>query len=854
MINSELATGRSISSSSFVQSNFAQSEKIQPKPVLTDAGFVIKDRNTFNAQVYSDTARPFSFVIPSYASGILNTSKPTSNLSPLPSDLLHPPSETSNRIPTTTLNSIVTEAITQQRVITSTPVTQRRSSITTTQADEITTTIQPEHSTIVPLRQNTVFSTIVPLASFTPFGAKATAFGTGATATRTAQTTLRSTPTAKSFNPFGSTTQTPPRFNFVLNSKREEVLGNQRPGYAVRPDGSIDTDALPFNAKNTQQILTATFLSTTAKPLTTHNLFESTTKVPDDIPNTTFIPTTVRSAAIHQQNTNFTHNPWLNQFTPNQNAQKPGQKVPFVPSANNPFLSQTTFNRLPTTTQIPFETTTQAAFTGFVSFTNGVPSKNGLQAVSNPQNKPNGNVFGNGNFNTNTNSNGFGKPNSFVNGNGVRDRVPVTTTTTTTLAPTFSIDVRDQFTDNTAKPFNTFIPTTTISNTVTPSFFNNFGEKTTNQMNQRTTNFPDLNTASTFNHLNNQPVNKNPTNFLGTTQSRINVRNSTFAPIIPNTANAQRAQNSQSSQNSLNALNNFNAKNALNAVNGQNEIHVPENDLLPPFDDTQKVAATIYTTVKPLSTFQTTRIVTTLPPFRIQTTTIPTTTRIPTTFPTTIETTTTTTTSSFTKQNELSTIVNKPSQDLLPPPPVVLLSSTTTAAAAVNQSVQLPLRSSFPALNKTTVSVHKSPAITLPTDDLLPPFSFELHKTSTNTVNTPTIAPPPSSFSTELDSNPFLPELDLNPFLPPFGIASRQPTANNPITSTPSTINTASARIPLAESPFDYQRPSIPFIIGNPVKASANANVQGSANTKYTGGFGAPPGILTPYDNLNGNQ
>ncbi|XP_055314608.1 mucin-2 [Sitodiplosis mosellana] len=719
-------TGRSINSGAFVQTNFEQNEKNHQKPLITTTGFTFNSKNSVTTQANFETTKPnfettIPFVIPSYASGILEKipTVPSPKLT-TPSELLQPPIEQANGavtqpsgwavfrgIPTTALNSFDAETttlspVTQQRFGAS-PVTPRSNFNANARG---TTTNQPKRS---------VFTQIATIAQAPiQFGTKVT------TPVQTSTTTLKST-TAFISN-FEKVT-TVPAFGF--DSARDEVLGNQKPGYAIKADGSIDSQALPPEFRNQFRNPFTTTQFTRAIPSSKLKSFEK--------------PTTISTAS-----TNFTNNAWLQQTTPFAQIPKQNPK-PFEPSVTNPFLSHTTPVQVATTTNFLFDTTTQPI---------------GQKVI----------------------------------GGGVRDRLPITTT----LAP------RDQFTHGPkSTQFNTFQPTA--------------AKKSTQFNTSKPTSGPQPTQFNTF----------QPTNAPKSTQFNTFPPTTTFSPFT--TTFNKFAQKSSSPVTQSTTFNGFNNNkigvtqttttkqpviNRLpNAPSGL-VIQVPEVNVLPPFRDGEstKFPAAFQTT----KTQTTAKTLTTLPLTQAPTTT---TTRAPvrvTTFPPTLPPTTN---AFVTRQNQPSPVVNKLNQELLPP---------------VDMAT-------------SSVTVHKSPAISLPSDDLLPPVT---------TVNTK-----PSTDKPTKESKPseFLPQLDLNPFTAPFsGSAAAAPSTTATATATATTTRRPApnaAQSSLADSPFDYKKPAKAFVIQANVQGGAQQQrpqqqqSQSNINTKYTGSFGAPPGILTPYDN-----
>lgn len=121
-----------------------------------------------------------------------------------------------------------------------------------------------------------------------------------------------------------------------------------------------------------------------------------------------------------------------------------------------------------------------------------------------------------------------------------------------------------------------------------------------------------------------------------------------------------------------------------------------------------------------------------------------------------------------------------------------------------------------------------------PNNDLLPPLSAE---SSTNFVKNETT----NSSLEIINNNPFLPTLDINPFLAPFSSNQAQ-TVPQQISSIPSLDDSTTTK------------PNVQYNFPSKFDNSALRNnfftspITQVKDFKYTGGFGAPPGILSPHD------
>lgn len=121
-----------------------------------------------------------------------------------------------------------------------------------------------------------------------------------------------------------------------------------------------------------------------------------------------------------------------------------------------------------------------------------------------------------------------------------------------------------------------------------------------------------------------------------------------------------------------------------------------------------------------------------------------------------------------------------------------------------------------------------------PNNDLIPPLSSE------SSINDRTN----SSF--EISNNPFLPKLDLNPFLAPFSsnLAQTVPQQSSSIPSLD--VSTTKEPHQQSYSPTKFDNKALQ----KKILAAPITQVNGF---KYTGGFGAPLGILSPH-NRNFNK
>lgn len=178
----------------------------------------------------------------------------------------------------------------------------------------------------------------------------------------------------------------------------------------------------------------------------------------------------------------------------------------------------------------------------------------------------------------------------------------------------------------------------------------------------------------------------------------------------------------------------------------------------------------------------------------------------------------------------------------------------TTIFQPVTQSIALPSNDLLPPLSiglptqiPNNSSINNSTTGTKPfllSNDLLPPLDIGLSsiKAAENISSTTITTTPISS------GNPFLPSLDLNPFLPPFSFA---PVAvvNEPTTPLPS-LNVRSQQSTTI-SPIIQSNKVAPSFNGTFNKNGFRQTFFQSSNAsgfKYTGGFGGPPGILSPRD------
>ncbi|XP_031640525.1 mucin-3A-like [Contarinia nasturtii] len=335
------------------------------RPIRSNNGF-FKSNRIQEKHANFETTKPLPFVIPSYASGILKSRPIASNVSP-PSQFLLPPIVTNVYNADTTTKSFSTTILNSNEPETTTtllPLTQRFSSSSVTQRsnfDGKIDTIQPKP--FASTQKPSSFTPSIPKTSF-QFNIKSTTPPPPLSKTTiTATTTTKTTATFHKFGEFEKST-----FGLGFRQSRRDdeildILGNQKPGYAIRPDGSIDSEALPQWSNFDGKIQRPKFIQdsstkfTTEIPTTTVTISRNSSPTK---PTTTTI--TTKLIATTKVSKNFTHNPWLQQATP------------FHQITFKPFIPSTTFT---TTTDFPLETTTQSFFKGISQFPNGIVAQFG---------------------------------------------------------------------------------------------------------------------------------------------------------------------------------------------------------------------------------------------------------------------------------------------------------------------------------------------------------------------------------------------------------------------------------------------------------------------------------------------
>lgn len=326
VISSDVANGRSISSGSIIQTNSAPNDKAQEKPIAS-IKFGIKDVNSLNEV----NTKPISFVIPSYASGIISENITTHREAVIPSlDLLPPIAN--NSINASVVNTIT--RILEQELLP--PLFDKAPGSNGFEASQETTALPTTESseTSTP-QQTTLLIGTQKYTSTTPFQLKSTTTALPTIKPTEQQITTKSTlPTTKPVHTFEKTTSLPPLFN----QQRNQILGFQLPGFAIRPDGSIDSNATPFRHASHEKPKAFAFTT----PLAT--TYQTTT---NEIPTQ---PITTSS--------NYSNNPWL-QNTPSNAGQ-------YTISKSNPFL---TGRILPNDRSSTPATTTVNAIVNFVKST-----------------------------------------------------------------------------------------------------------------------------------------------------------------------------------------------------------------------------------------------------------------------------------------------------------------------------------------------------------------------------------------------------------------------------------------------------------------------------------------------------
>lgn len=852
---SEVASGRSISSGSFA--NINQNDK----PLKTTGFGGFKEKNSFNGQVNGKTSSsPIPFVIPSYASGIIFRDSDN------------------DRSPQVEIQPAI---------------------------NVLSKTIGPEEASKFPGPDYTTVSTynqITPGANFNSFQQKpfASLQTTPSTAPAEEQNIAPFQPVATTSAPSQfNTKQTAnePRFSDI--NKRIDILGLQSPGYAIRSDGSIDSDAIPPN-----------FIGVTnfaSNPLNSLN-FEA--------------PTTTqrisRTTQNHFGNPRFTQAPLSN-------------AVPrFIPSADNPFLprqsnlfASTDKSTIAGTTQPPytmFQPSTQTAFKGFTSFANGTPVKSGLQAG---QNVPAFNGFNNFNNRNSVGAfaplnNNIANPSAFSTSapkfmfnhgnnnlsnqllsrqsnnelsNNVQQQAQQKTPFVINLdsgarLPTFGgteIPTKSPQTDVTTKFASSFIttPPTTVPTYRAPAGFS-FSAFSPTTATQTTTTTP----RSTFSTL-------FPSRLFSTTPP-------TIAPSVQ--GNALTLNSNQPSLELLPPVDsNAPPKSAFAAINepgSQTKLNAPAvNNRNQQTFGAAKSPNMVNTTPKS-STFSAVPV--TRGPVKFTTSVNQFPSKFSTIFPTPTTKAATTIPPSV-QFNKPTSNALQPSLDLLPPSDANTQTRADIApsndvmenkASSTSPSVDLPYNELLPPsntqkpnsqlanTNTVTTTTFKPFSIKAFTTTNLPPITTTNVPATTITERSPIkpelelnpFLPPIGSASistgTEqnnyttitLEQNPFLPRLDLNPFLPPFEFSIKATDAP-PIASASTTIDMKTATAP---SQFSFAPASQATVFGNVAKSQNSPNVATSAqksqhqpqpttafNTKYTGGFGGPPGILAPFDNNN---
>lgn len=161
------------------------------------------------------------------------------------------------------------------------------------------------------------------------------------------------------------------------------------------------------------------------------------------------------------------------------------------------------------------------------------------------------------------------------------------------------------------------------------------------------------------------------------------------------------------------------------------------------------------------------------------------------------------------------------------------ITTTETSNPIEKATIQPTNQTHLTFFEPVTDSITVKTPPNFPNNDLLPPLSSE---SSINAVENNNETSP-----LEIFNNPFLPTLDLNPFLAPFSSHLAQ-TVPQQISSIPSLdVSTTTKSNIQSTFPSKFDNSALRKSIF--VKPITQVNY-----FKYTGGFGAPPGILSPHD------
>lgn len=847
---SEVASGRSIRGGSFRQTNDNNNFNPNERPLRT-TGFAFKARNSFGGQTngVDGQTSPIPFIIPSYASGIIfrnsdNDKSPQVEIQPaidVASKTIGPEEESAAAASNGRRDFDSTTTSTFKRITPTTNVNLVNSFERKTFAPPLQTTSFFKTSTVTQasIAQNEI-QNISPI--------------------QTVSTTLSPfAPSQINTMPTIDKTTSEPRFSDI--TKRIEILGLQAPGYAIRNDGTIDSEAIPPNfVINTNTNFASNNLnpldfdaSAAAASATTQMTHTTTPRVTRTTQHQHFLPT---------QFIPSNDNPFL----PHR---KSKQNLNATPAPFNSFKSSTKTNTFKGFTT--FATNTQSAQfstvnnnnrnnqhaigNGFASFapqtsTNPSPfSKNGIN--QNSPNQANG-QFGNQlnsrqsknynelSFNAQQQAQRKNQPQIVLNLDNRARLPPFGIAETTTTFPASS-----SFGASTTKRVQSFA-NSAIPTAKAPAGFSfaAFAKTSTTKPTPRTRIVPTTNVPTTFSTIFPSkytfitiPTTVSP--FVA--QSNESLSLDTAEPSIellpPVSSNTADAKSAFAPINEAGAL--IRSKSpafSAGATNRNQQQQQPSNGIKPFNANNSPPKVNNGFTAFPITTTRTTTkkaTVTTKSPIRYRpafTTT---------TFKFTTTTRTPTATAAETAINTTPFAPNAKAQapytDLLPP---IELDSQT------KESSFIPSTNAF-----------EQSSISLPNNDLLPPLSFDAQTQNLQSSNAPStnsilrtsnaddasvaaagvVRATTTTTGTKAEQQQNSDqdtELDLNPFLPPVDSISKSPTATNAESN--SEKNNEYTTITLEQNPFLPQLDLNPFL--PPFIFSPSENDQG-----FGFGAGTPP-------------
>lgn len=837
---SEVASGRSIRGGSFRQLNHNDNPNERP---LRTTGFAFKGRNAFGDDGQTS---PIPFLIPSYASGIIfrnsdNDRTPQVEIQPsihVASKTIGPEEE-----------STATDTFKATTTTTTTANTFRR----TRPTPNVNAVNSFERRTFTPFQTTTFRTTTVAQPSIVQNEVPSIS------PIQPVLTTL-SPPLAPSQIHARPTVNKPtnqPRFSDI--TKRIDVLGLQAPGYAVRSDGTIDSDALPPN-----------FVINSNTNFASNNLNPFDIDAAAAASTTTQMTHTTTPRVTRKTTTKFQH------FLP----------TAFIPSNDNPFLphqksKQQNLNATPAPFTAFQSTSTKAnTLKGFTTFATTVSNNRNQQAIGNgfttsfaPQTSANSSPFNrngidqnspkapaaNGQFGNQLNSR-QSKSNNELSFNAQqqaqrknsqivlnldnRARLPSFGVAETTTFPSFASS-SSSFTTKRVQSFaNNPIPTAKAPAGFSFAAF----AKTTPKPRTRiapTTNFP-----TTFSTIfpskytfvtipTTVPPQPAQTNELPSVNAAAAPSVELLPPITSNSADAKSAF---APINEAGALIRTKSPAFSTGATNRNQPQQQPNNKIKPFNTNNNSAQKVnngFTAFPITTTRRPTIVTTTKSPIRHRPTISTTPFRFTTTTPTPTITITTaaaapplTTPSSFASfahhQNQPNAKAQQPFTDLLPPIESDSQSKESSFVPSTNVFEQSP-----------------SIAISLPDNDLLPPPLSAASDAQTQNANanvnaaSATAAAAAAGTKTKVDHQHQQqnPGLELNPFLPPVDAVSKSPavsTNTNTESNFDKNNNHEFETITLEQNPFLPQLDLNPFL--PPFVFTASENDPG-----FGFGAGTPP-------------